>query len=150
MEYRPLLHLGVVAIEKRAFGSPSTKVANFTYIAKGRTPHTVILPSVTYPSSNKQHILKLVIFALFFLRGLVSDSCTSIKASREILNSIGVTLYRWTRMICRQTFSLKFCCVSQTIQLNISHLFTHNPYWLYKLMREFVIFFLMIQVLNFP
>ena len=24
-------HLGVVAIEKRAFGSPSTKVANFTY-----------------------------------------------------------------------------------------------------------------------
>ena len=25
------LHLGVVAIEKEAFGSPSTKVANFTY-----------------------------------------------------------------------------------------------------------------------
>ena len=25
------LHLGVVAIEKGAFGSPSTKVANFTY-----------------------------------------------------------------------------------------------------------------------
>ena len=28
----PLLHLGVVAIEKGAFGSPSTKVTNFTYI----------------------------------------------------------------------------------------------------------------------
>ena len=31
MEYRPPLHLGVVAIEKGAFGSPSTKVANFTF-----------------------------------------------------------------------------------------------------------------------
>ena len=28
----PLLHLVVVAIEKGAFGSPSTKVANFTYL----------------------------------------------------------------------------------------------------------------------
>ena len=26
------IHLGVVAIEKGAFGSPSTKVANFTYL----------------------------------------------------------------------------------------------------------------------
>ena len=26
------LHLSVVAIEKRAFGSPSTKFANFTYL----------------------------------------------------------------------------------------------------------------------
>ena len=32
MELRPPLHLGVVAIEKGAFGSPSTMVANFTYI----------------------------------------------------------------------------------------------------------------------
>ena len=31
MWHRPL-HLGVVAIEKGAFGSPSTMVANFTYI----------------------------------------------------------------------------------------------------------------------
>ena len=30
-ELRPPLHLGVVAIEKGAFGSPSTMVANFTY-----------------------------------------------------------------------------------------------------------------------
>ena len=29
---RPPLHLGVVAIEKGAFWSPSTTVANFTYI----------------------------------------------------------------------------------------------------------------------
>ena len=28
----PLLHLNVVATEKGAFGSPSTKVANFIYI----------------------------------------------------------------------------------------------------------------------
>ena len=32
MELRPPLHLGVVAIEKGAFGSPSTMVANFTYL----------------------------------------------------------------------------------------------------------------------
>ena len=31
MESRPPLHLGVAAIEKGAFGSSSTKVANFTY-----------------------------------------------------------------------------------------------------------------------
>ena len=31
MELWPTLHLGVVAIEKGAFGSPSTTVANFTY-----------------------------------------------------------------------------------------------------------------------
>ncbi len=30
-ELRPPLHLGVVAIEKGAFGSPSTMVANFTF-----------------------------------------------------------------------------------------------------------------------
>ena len=32
MELRPPLHLGVVAIEKGTFGSPLTKVANFTYL----------------------------------------------------------------------------------------------------------------------
>ena len=32
MESRPPLHLGVVAIEKGALGSSSTKVANFTYL----------------------------------------------------------------------------------------------------------------------
>ena len=31
MELRPLLHLSVEAIEKGAFGSPSTMVANFTF-----------------------------------------------------------------------------------------------------------------------
>ena len=31
VQLAPSLHLGVVAIEKGAFGSPSTKVANFTY-----------------------------------------------------------------------------------------------------------------------
>ena len=30
------IHLGVVAIEKGAFGSPSTKVANFTYFIISR------------------------------------------------------------------------------------------------------------------
>ena len=32
MEWRPPLHLVVVAIEKGTFGSPSTKVANFTLL----------------------------------------------------------------------------------------------------------------------
>ena len=32
MEWHPPLHLGVVAIEKGAFGSPTTKVSNFTFI----------------------------------------------------------------------------------------------------------------------
>ena len=32
MELSPPLHLGVIAIEKGAFGSPLTKVTNFTYI----------------------------------------------------------------------------------------------------------------------
>ena len=31
MEYCPLLHLGVVAIERGAFGLPSTMVANLTF-----------------------------------------------------------------------------------------------------------------------
>ena len=31
MEWRPPLHLNVVAIEKGAFRSPSIRVANFTY-----------------------------------------------------------------------------------------------------------------------
>ena len=31
MDYRTPLHLSVVAIEKGAFGLPSTKVANFYY-----------------------------------------------------------------------------------------------------------------------
>ena len=30
-EYCPPLHLGVVAIEKEAFGSPTTRVVNFTF-----------------------------------------------------------------------------------------------------------------------
>ena len=33
MEYRPSLHLDVVAIEMGASGSLSTRVANFTYIS---------------------------------------------------------------------------------------------------------------------
>ena len=34
MELRPHLHLGVVAIEKGAFWSPSTMVANFSLYVK--------------------------------------------------------------------------------------------------------------------
>ena len=35
MELPPPLHLGVVTIEKGAFGSPLSKVANFTYLRSG-------------------------------------------------------------------------------------------------------------------
>ena len=34
MEWGPSHHLGVVAIEKGSFGSPSTKVANFIYLTR--------------------------------------------------------------------------------------------------------------------
>ena len=34
VEYHPPLRLGVVAIEKGAFGLPSTTVTNFTYLYK--------------------------------------------------------------------------------------------------------------------
>ena len=37
-EERPPLYLGVVAIEKRIFGSPSTKVDYFIYINEKRSP----------------------------------------------------------------------------------------------------------------
>ena len=38
-----LLHLGVVAIEKGAFGSPLTKVANFTYLLALAYCHSSLL-----------------------------------------------------------------------------------------------------------
>ena len=41
MESRPPLHLGVVAIEKGAFESPSTKVAYFTYLLGYLMPNSV-------------------------------------------------------------------------------------------------------------
>ena len=41
MAWRPSLHLGVVAIEKGAFGLPSTKVAFFTYLYSRN--HTLLL-----------------------------------------------------------------------------------------------------------
>ena len=37
MELRPFLHRDLVAIEKGAIGSPSTKVGNFTYIPQNHT-----------------------------------------------------------------------------------------------------------------
>ena len=61
-------HLGMIAIEKRAFGSPSTKVANLLWAI------------------------------LFTINHLFSHSL----------------------------MVFKYCYVSLTIQLNISHLFTHS------------------------
>ena len=46
----PSLHLGVVAIEKGAFGSPSTMVANFTLLlsrVKRSNPEKGVAPSPT-------------------------------------------------------------------------------------------------------
>ena len=39
----PPLHLGVVAIEKGAFGLPSTKVANFTYMVSSMYYHLIMM-----------------------------------------------------------------------------------------------------------
>ena len=47
MEYRSLLHLGGVAIEKGAFGSPSTKFANFIYIYEKYSSLIQIIYTVT-------------------------------------------------------------------------------------------------------
>ena len=44
----PPLHLGVVAIEKVAFGSPSTTVANFTYTKIGQCFHINLNIIITY------------------------------------------------------------------------------------------------------
>ena len=46
MEERPPLHLGEVAIERGAFGSPSTKVANFTYLLTFDVSKTDFIPKV--------------------------------------------------------------------------------------------------------
>ena len=45
--------LGVVAIEKRAFGSPSTKVANFTYFACFLSMFTFIFLIASEPIGMK-------------------------------------------------------------------------------------------------
>ena len=42
-EHDPSRHLGVVAIQKKAFGSPSTTVANFTYIYIEREKNIYII-----------------------------------------------------------------------------------------------------------
>ena len=54
----PRLHLSVVAIEKGAFGSPSTKVTNFTndrYIKKLRLLIMIIKKRVE--KSDQEHVL---------------------------------------------------------------------------------------------
>ena len=42
MELRPPLNHGVVAIEKGAFSSPSTKIANFTFIISYLKPYNCV------------------------------------------------------------------------------------------------------------
>ena len=43
MESRPLVHLDVVAVEKGSFGSPSTKVAYFTYFYLKKAMEPILL-----------------------------------------------------------------------------------------------------------
>ena len=58
MELRPPLYLGVVAIEKGAFGSLSTKIANLTYseiiITDYKSPQ-VSRCNVTTPNRSLHH-----------------------------------------------------------------------------------------------
>ena len=65
----PPLHLGVVAIEKGAFGSPSTMVANFTFFithTNTRTPptHTHTL-TITRQDSNEIPTVFDCFFSIF-------------------------------------------------------------------------------------
>ena len=46
--YRPPQNLGVVAIEKGAFGSPSTKVVSFTYIKIRECRRQVLVILIIY------------------------------------------------------------------------------------------------------
>ena len=55
MELSPPLHLGVVAIEKGAFGSPSTMIINFTYFM---LPYIKWLRVLLFiPPTNSSNIL---------------------------------------------------------------------------------------------
>ena len=57
MEQRPPQHLSVVAIEKGAFGSPSTKVAKFTYLILILCPPEGDLAGVGGHSTSKLSLI---------------------------------------------------------------------------------------------
>ena len=60
MEYYPPLHFAVVAIEKGAFGSPSTKVTNFTLTIE-RGINIVILSGQKWVANGSNH-MELTVF----------------------------------------------------------------------------------------
>ena len=57
MEYRRLQHLSVVAIEKGAFGSPSTTVTNFTF--------TYYLGVLKFPGNRVVQVICFCVEAIF-------------------------------------------------------------------------------------
>ena len=66
MKKHPPLHLSVVAIEKGAFGSPSTTVANFTYFISLKVNIIVWLEfEVAYHDVIVQHISYYATIASF-------------------------------------------------------------------------------------
>ena len=65
MESLPLLHLSVVAIEKAAFGSPLTKVADFTYCRVYLFVWMFLVKFLFYVSVIKFHI-KFKCFQTFY------------------------------------------------------------------------------------
>ena len=60
-----LLHLGVVANEKGAFGSPSTTNANFTFFFRWDTPSDQVQVLCTSQVTSYQRLLKMVLDTSF-------------------------------------------------------------------------------------
>ena len=80
-EQSSALHLGVVAIEKRAFGSPSTKVTNFTYsyisvgIFSAQSDVTIhvqhrLLQTVYQPQSQQSRVTRRLPFRQLLHQGV--------------------------------------------------------------------------------
>ena len=92
----PLRH-GVVAIEKRAFGSPSTEVANFTkLLISSVTVHEHAeskngLPSVSFTRLDNS-ILELVINVRWWESTLNKDRCTWSESTTVLISLLELKL----------------------------------------------------------
>ena len=99
MEWCPPLHLSVVAIEKGAFGSPLTKVANFTYF-------------IQKPCCN---ILANLLYSLVFTKHVILESLTAFWGFLLSTNSY----FTWAFLLSLQCFFFlyffNYLCDSQYV-----------------------------------
>ena len=83
MESHPPLHLGVVAIEKGAFGSPSTKVTNFTIYMSIK--HSIIKTLMYSKSINIFFFFVLILISYFNVIAKVVTCFSSYTLSHKDL-----------------------------------------------------------------